>query len=300
MAMQLNNDQVKLELCEPGEVYRGMRFDWTGQIEQITYKGGEPYTFCTREIPDAPLTRQGFGLVNEFGIDQALGYRDCPVGEQFHKIGVGLLTRDTHESYDFFRDYPVQPYEFKVSAVSDTRSVFTCEAAEHRGYQFKLEKQIELAGAGFSIQYTFTNSGKKHIRTNEYVHNFLAVNEQEIGSNYTLRFSFPIDPKRFHANVNPEAAVQFDANQVFWKKTPEQQFYVANVGGAPQSGASWTLVFDNAIRIREQVDFQTTVNLWGHSHVVSPEFFFELDAAPGEQVTWQRRYDILPETGKKS
>lgn len=39
--------------------------------------------------------------------------------------------------------------------------------------------------------------------------------------------------------------------------------------------------------------FQTdNINLWGWSHVISPELFFQIDVAPGKSISWSRSYQV--------
>ncbi len=110
MSIQLKNDTLCLELNKPGKVYQGSRFDWTGQIVQITYL--DKHTFCTKELKDEKSNKiQGQGLYNEFGIDMPVGYYTCCPGDQFPKIGVGQLTKKYDISYDFFNPYQIDPYQ---------------------------------------------------------------------------------------------------------------------------------------------------------------------------------------------
>jgi hypothetical protein len=48
--MKLENETIRLDIEEPGEGYVGSRFDWTGKITQITFRGR--HTFCTEETTD--------------------------------------------------------------------------------------------------------------------------------------------------------------------------------------------------------------------------------------------------------
>ena len=292
MPIQLKHNDLIMEIEEPGEVYRGTRFDWTGRILQVRF---QDTSFCTRESLSAPLSHQGAGLCNEFGISRPVGYIECAPGEQFPKIGVGLLTRDTNDAYDFSRDYILEPFEFSWTA-SSSQVDFVCEGRECRGYDFTFRKQISLDESSFSIHYSLSNTGEKNIGTNEYMHNFLAINDRKLGPDYELRFSFSPVQKAFSETVNPENAVHFEANRVYWRKTPEQPFFFSHINASKLDHVFWTLNRAGSAGIQEWTGFPVhSVNLWGHSHVVSPEIFIDIGIAPGETMYWQRNYEILPE-----
>jgi len=107
----LENDRLKVDIAAPGEVYSGSRFDWTGFITQITLD--HAVTFCVPERLEKGVGTGGVGLSNEFGIDQPLGYDEVKVGQQFPKIGVGLLTKASESDYDFFTIMTLLPLCFR-------------------------------------------------------------------------------------------------------------------------------------------------------------------------------------------
>lgn len=46
------------------------------------------------------------GLYNEFGIENALGFEETEIGDWFHKIGVGLLKKDSN-TYSLNNEYEI-------------------------------------------------------------------------------------------------------------------------------------------------------------------------------------------------
>jgi len=293
MSIQLKNEYLCLDIQEPGNPYKGSRFDWTGQIIQITFMN--KHTFCTTENPDVRLQNKlGRGLYNEFGIDQPIAYYDCPVGDKFHKVGVGLLTRTSTKPYDFFENYEVMPYTFSYS-VNKSKTQFLCRDQNYRKYTFQLEKRIELEENTLTIHYALTNHGEKTIRTNEYVHNFLAINNKKIDSHYKLIFPFSLKPDQFGAVVNPHNSVRIDDHFITWHRTPDRAFYFSNINSGYMGKGIWTLIHDeDRVGIQESSDFNIQkMNLWGNSHVVSPEIFFEIEVLQGKTITWSRTYTLF-------
>lgn len=293
MSFQLKNEYICLDIQKPGEFYRKARFDWTGQIIQITFLN--KYTFCTTEkLDDKSINDYGRGLYNEFGIDKPVGYDDCKVGEKFPKIGVGLLTKESTKPYNFFEDYKVTPYSFKTS-FNDTEVVFICKSAKDQEYSFVLEKRIVLNKNTFRVYYTLTNNGKKEIRTNEYIHNFLSVDYKAIDQNYKLYFPFKINPDKLRGKVNPGNVVQFENDVVSFRSMPEDQFFFGNINTKYKGKGEWKLInTQDKLGIKEKTDFEIQkINLWGAGHVISPEIFFEINVTPGKSLSWSRTYELF-------
>jgi len=291
MPIILDNQIIRLNIQRPGEIYQGSRFDWSGQIAQITYQ--DTHTFCTTEIADSDcLSGTGRGLYNEFGIDDALGYETCPVGGQFHKIGVGLLTKTNTDDYQFYYPYAIEPadFEFQHNGLS---AVFTAWTSNVRGYAYSLVKQIELIENSFYIHYLLTNTGDLLIHTNEYVHNFLAIDNHLLDNNYHLKFPFHIDTSLFGETVNPDETVIFEPDSMGWKSVHDSPFFFSQINPTHQPSC-WQLEHEiERVGIREIADFEVQrINVWGTRHVVSPEIFYLIDLLPGQFCKWSRRYEI--------
>lgn len=290
MPYLLRNEFMELRIDHPLENYKHSRFDWTGKIVQLTYKG---VSFCTTEFADARKKHEsGRGFFNEFGMDTALGFSEAEMGGWFHKIGVGLLKKDT-DSYDFLKPYEVQPASFDIKE-EDQALTLVCEAALHLGYAYTLEKRIALKEDGFAIHYQLVNTGNKTISSEEYTHNFIAIQNTSMGSDYQLTLPFIMDPTAFDQNLNKEGACCFEANKVRWTDTPENPIFFSNLSGKKSSQSRWELRNKKAgLSISESTNFMTDkVNLWGWSHVASPELFFKFSCLPGQSVAWQRRYKV--------
>ena len=290
MAHILKNKNLEIKIDLPLENYNFSRFDWTGNIVDIKFQN----------IQLAPVERTeginedsvGKGFYNEFGIDTALGYDETEIGGWFHKIGVGLLKKEDSE-YLFSKNYEIKPAEFKISAESD-RVLIKCKSQDANGYAYLLRKEIQLTESGFTLKYYLQNTGEKDINTDEYVHNFTAINNDLIGNKYVLKFPFQLKPGLFGETVNPELKVAIGQNEIKFKDTPEEQFFFSNLSGNKNVDASWQLInLESKIGISETGSFQTNkVNLWGWKHVICPELFFKIDIKPGESAEWTRNYNI--------
>ena len=291
MAHILKNDTLELHIDEPLENYNFSRFDWTGKIVEVKFQG-MPVSIA--EQPDGENEHEfGKGFYNEFGMATALGFKEAEVGGWFHKIGVGLLKKD-EAPYLFTKPYEIHPAAFEVGAEAN-KVVITCTSQKVNGYSYRLRKEIELHNSGFSIAYHLENTGEKDIVTDEYAHNFMALNHQLIGTHYVLRFPFKLQPELFGAAINPEGKVSFKGHEIQFIGTPQEVFFFDHLNGGDITNATWELVhLGSKLGIREFGSFKTEkVNLWGGKHAISPELFFKISLKPGQSGNWSRKYELF-------
>ncbi len=71
MAHILKNEKLTMFIDWPQEHYQGSRFDWTGKIRMVEFKGKLVSGTELMEAEKSPSGGKGF--YNEFGIDTALG-----------------------------------------------------------------------------------------------------------------------------------------------------------------------------------------------------------------------------------
>lgn len=289
MPCTLQNQLFNLQIDLPNENYKSSRFDWTGKIVNIAYKG---IKITSHELPDKDTPDQGLGLYNEFGIDQPLGFKEAAVGDWFHKIGVGLLQKQG-PIYDFNVNYKIRPAHFQVHSEAN-RITTSCTSSSAGGYAYLLKKEIQLNEHCFVISYELTNTGDKDISTNEYVHNFIAFNDQPIKETYSLDLPFKTEPSLFIETINPEKLATIGERCISFLGQPSKPFFFSNLTGGMSVNAQWTLVNkQQKMSLSEIGSFKTSlVNLWGWNHVISPELFFQVNAKPCESIAWARRYTV--------
>ena len=287
----LKNKDLIVRLDLPEEGYSFSRFDWTGKISEVTYKN---VAISGREKPDGrDQDLFGRGFYNEFGIDKALGFEEAETGDWFHKIGVGLLKKDGSE-YLFHKKYPIRPARFQSKGDAG-KILLKCTSEEVNGYSYVLEKEIRLEESGFRIKYKLRNTGVKKISTQEYAHNFMAIDKNLMGPGYFLHFPFEIKAQKFGETVNPEGHVDFGSRSAEFRGSPNEQFFFSNLSGDEKVKASWELIhLKSKLGIRETGSFDTRkINLWGWRHVISPELFVNININPGQSTVWSRNYEIF-------
>lgn len=291
MTHVLKNKNLEIQIDLPLANYNFSRFDWTGKIVSVKYKG-IPVS-GVEKLNDEDDTKSGKGFYNEFGINSAIGFDETKEGDWFHKIGVGLLKKD-EEEYLFHKKYEIRPAGFNITTKSD-KIIISCKSESANGYSYEYKKEIKLVESGFVVKYHLKNTGVKTINTDEYDHNFIAINNEWIGSDYILRFPFNIKPELFDATVNPEGKVEIGQKEITFTGTPNEQFFFSNISGNENSEAAWEILnTKNKIGIRETGSFKTTkVNIWGWKHVISPELFFDISVEPGKEIEWSRTYNVF-------
>ena len=292
----LKNENLEIHIDLPLGNYQFSRFDWTGKIVSVKFKGVDVSSF--EKMDEDKENIYGKGFYNEFGIEIPIGYDEIKEGEWFPKIGVGLLKKE-EGNYSFSKVYEIQPANFNV--ITDTNKLIVeCESQTVDGYAYVLRKEIELLESSFVIHYKLRNTGEKTIITNEYTHNFLAINKELMGSDYILKFPFDLKPESFDAALNPEEKVVVGEKQITFNSTPEEQFFYSNLTGNKMVKAHWELINTKSkIGISETGSFKTNkINLWGWKHVVSPELFFDVNVKAGKTIEWSRTYAVF-ETDKR-
>ncbi|WP_410512123.1 hypothetical protein PaeBR_19100 [Paenibacillus sp. BR2-3] len=292
MGYTLSNGILTVDIADVG-AYQGSRFDWTGFITQVTLMPGN-HTFCVPESLVSGEGSGGKGLCNEFGISRAIGYDNAPVGGWFPKPGVGLLQKHNNFPYTFNHDYHVN--RFKVSLENGLHGIkFTVHPLECRGYSIQLTKTISLSQDKLNIAYELQNKGSMHFQTEEYVHNFIGIDNNEVGSYYELRLPGSVKIEEPESSFTAEL-LEVSGGRISWSRTPDRPFYCKLTGWERgDEDLNWELLHTpTGAGMRESGDFQVSqMVLWGERHVISPEVFINIDLAPGQSQRWNRNYQFF-------
>ncbi|MNJ41757.1 hypothetical protein D3C77_366920 [compost metagenome] len=303
MSYQLTNGKLAVEIASLGD-YSGARFDWTGFITKIELLDGH-HSYCVPESVTQSEGSGGIGLCNEFGLSQALNYEHTLPQQQFPKIGVGLLTKPDDQDYAFNHPYLVDPYEVIVEQISPAHIKFVSMPKSCEGYAFQLEKNIVLSENKLSIEYQLSNVGQSAIRTTEYCHNFVGIDNHLVSDEYVLRFPFQIEPKAddpatieniIISREGSSSLGDADCSVISWKQPVHADFYFrADAPTALESSWLWELIHQpSGVGVRETSQFPLkSIALWGRKHVISPETFIEIEVLPGEVSKWTRSYDFF-------
>src|SRR5688500_10120397 len=194
---QITNGEITATVYLPDAksgFYKTTRFDWSGAIGSLKYKGHDYYGIWWSKItdiydfgyegPNKDVITADFtamvGPAEEFG---ALGYNDVPAGGLFVKPGVGALRRN-EANYNHSLPYPIAnggKWDVKRSrdAVEFTHTLN--EPSINFGYVYMKTVRLTPGKPQMTISHVMKNTGTKPIVTNVYNHNFTTIDKQTTG-----------------------------------------------------------------------------------------------------------------------
>jgi hypothetical protein len=291
----LKNEKTRLLLPDPTAAdayYRGVRFASAGMVSHFKWK--ELSLFGEMELPDEQhIGNRIGGTAEEFDIYGPQGYDETPVGGTFMKIGVGFLQRPDTEPYRFSREYPlVQAAENTVQQTDEQNVTFIQTLSDRTGTSgYRLEIKVQLKSQGFIVYRHLTNTGFEKIRTEQYSHNFCAIDGSEPGCE--VSWETPVQIKRF---LTVGGQIRAGVTGVIVEKTPDEHFYYESepVGGSPP-GESIRLLFKKSdVELMITTDRSVhRIAVWGSPTLICPEPFVQISVDPGETVSWATSYAVI-------
>lgn len=317
---EIANGQIRVWLYLPDArngYYRATRFDWSGVIVGLEYKGHnfygpwfdrvDPKVYDFRyegaEIVASPCSGIT-GPVEEFQTNgSALGWDEAKAGGTFIKIGVGVLRKEG-TSYDFVKQYEiVDPGKWTVSKHPDSIQ-FTQELTDSStGYGYVYRKIVRLTKGKpeMVLEHSLKNTGGRTILSTVYNHNFLVLDKQPPGPDFSVTVPFQIHSPQ---PPNPDLA-EIRGNQIVYLKVLENEALVSTpmlgFGKSPD---------DNEIRIENRrvgAGMRISGNrplsseyLWSIRSVLAVEPFITMTISPGSEFSWKISYEYytLPSNTK--
>jgi hypothetical protein len=299
----LDNGQVQTTVLIPDKdkgFYRSTRFDWSGMVWQLTYKGHTYFNEIRSFTPHNPLENEhGMSLAEEFGIGTSKSipprFTEAQPGETFLKIGVGLLEKiPGSDRYQFSGKYPlVEPGVWSVN--SDATWVeFQHRVHDKYGYGYTYTKRMELLAGEptLVVSHTLVNTGTQRIKIDQYCHNFFDIDSTPIGPDYRIDFAFT--PK----NLNQMNGTEHRGNSLVFTKNVEGSLFTIyeGFGNTPGDGRIVLRNTKTGAAVEMSGDFPLSgFNFWTNGQVISPELFVFIDIAPGESFSWKRTYTFIAE-----
>ena len=314
----ISNGLIKVNIHLPDSqngFYRGTRFDWSGVIGSLEYAGHNYYgPWFTKTNPtvhdyiyDGPDIVAGAassvtGPAEEYVTNgKALGFDDAAPGGTFIKIGVGVLRRPDAAKYDPFRAYEIVDGG-KWTVTTHPQSVeFTQQVADPAtGYGYIYTKTVSLVPGKpeMLIEHSLKNTGKRTIETSVYDHNFLVLDKQTIGPDFTVTVPFDIKPQKpIKSGVGT-----VEKNHITYLKQLENkdQFALAFTGFGPTS-KDYDITIENpkagvGMNIKGDRPLESE-ELWSIRSILAMEPFIHMSIKPGETFPWKYtyRYYTLPQ-----
>jgi hypothetical protein len=258
---EITNGQIQALVYLPDAkngYYRATRFDWSGVLYSLRYKGHEYYgpwfqktdptvhdfVYQGPEIVASPCTAI-IGPVDEFA---PLGWEQAKAGGIFVKIGVGVLRKPDESKYDNYRLYEIVDSGKWMTKKGRESIEFTQEVTDSSsGYGYIYRKAVRLVNGRpeMVLEHSLTNTGTRAIRTSVYNHNFLVLDGQPPGPGLVITVPFQIQTGR----PPDKKLAEIRGNQIVYLKTLEKQEVVTtSLRGFSDSSK------DNEIRIEDSRD----------------------------------------------
>ena len=290
--------------------YRSTRFDWSGAICRLRYEGHEFYgpwidrtdsniinwVFQGEEIVSG-LCSANAGPVDEFVTP--LGWDEAESGGAFIKIGVGILRKDGN-AYNQYKHYDVLD-SGTWSIHKETDSIeFTQELKDpSSGYAYLYRKTVRLVDGKpvLEIGHSLKNTGTLAIHSMVYNHNFVVLDEQEIGPDFSVRMPFRIR----QGNGDNRGPAEIDGNRIIFPRPlageDEIVLFIDGFGDTPEDSE---IIIENkkvGAGMRIAVDRPLIQELlWSIRSVLTIEPFVAIDIEPGGEFTWKNtiEYYTMP------
>jgi hypothetical protein len=271
--------------------YRATRFDWSGVIYSLTYKGHN--YFSPWQPKHDPLVHNSVsGPVDLF--NASLGYQEAKPDGFFVRIGVGLLQKPEDPNF-----VPGMATTFKIVdpgkwTVRQGRDwiEFTQGIPDKVGYAYRYTKRIRL-GRGkpeMVISHALKNTGSKVIETTVFSHNFFVIDNQPSGPGFVVRF--PFDPQ---AKVPASGVLAVRGREIYFlKELQGEESAMLRLGGFGSTSADHQIIIENqttgaGVKITGDKPL-ASLDLFFRRPNVCPEPYISLRIEPGQTQSWETHY----------
>jgi hypothetical protein len=299
---EISNGLIHAQLMLPDAQtgsYRGTRFDWSGIISSLQYRGheyfGQWYKRHDPKIHDA-IT----GPVEEFRTDAdgaGLDYDETKVGGAFVRIGVGTVRKPEEKAYRPYDTYDIVDTGKRTIRQHKDRIEFEQRLTAGDGYAYLYRKTVRLAKGKpeLLLEHSLKNTGHKVIDILQYDHNFFVIDHEVVGPDIVVKFAFaPTPTKDFggRAEVHGQEIVfptEIQDRGVFTgltgggKDVKDYDFRIENV----KTGAGVHITGDQPL---------FKVNFWAIRTVAVAEPYIQIHIEPGQEMRWTLRYDFYTMT----
>lgn len=273
--------------------YRSTRFDWSGVISKLEYKGhnyfGQWFDNYTPKKHDAIC-----GPVDEFG---AVGYENVKIGETFLKIGVGMLKKSTDDSYNSFSYYDIENSGERFIKQVDNAIEFVHLLTDISGYACEYRKVVTLTPGKpeLVISYKLKNTGRKGIKTTVYNHNFFTIDNQHTGPDIVVKFPFKINGEG--EGIGDIAQIIND--KIIFLKPLEKtdRVYMGNIVGFDKAKSDHSFCIMNnrtgaGVKLNCNQPLARLV-FWAYCTTSCPEPYISINVKPMQEFAWENRYEFF-------
>jgi hypothetical protein len=276
--------------------YQATRFDWSGQIPSLEYKGHTYFGNWNPAPYDPKLHDAIMGPVEEFLTAGAgLGYAEAPAGGTFIKVGVGVIRKPEERSFQQFKTYEiVDPGKWVVKKKDDSVEFTQTVADPSSGYAYEYTKVVRLAKGRplMTLAHRLKNTGRKTIESDVYEHNFYMLDAQPTGPDVVVRFPFEV-----HATQDLRGLAQTKGNElIYLKELTDRESAQSNLTGFSADPKDYNISEENTktgAGVRQTCDRPLVrINYWSIRTTACPEAYIHMKIEPGETFTWTISYEF--------
>ncbi|NQU85603.1 MAG: hypothetical protein HQ541_07565 [Mariniphaga sp.] len=289
----ISNNEVQMKVYLPDRekgLYRATRFDWSGVIGSVQYKGHEYFGYW-KETHDPMFHEDLTGPVEGF-IKPGLGFADAEPGGKFIRIGVGIIEKKDEPEYNWRETHKILDHgKWTINHGKDW-IIFTHKINSDFGYGYIYQKTIRLKNNGFYIEHKLQNTGRKAIETDQFNHNFFMIDAEKSGPAFNISFPYTISTED-----DLKGYVEINDKDLYFIKELEDTSIFLNLSGYSneiddhqvtvvnrKSGAGVTFTVDKPL---------SRMAFWACETTLSPENSIWISVKPGEEETWTSDYRLF-------
>jgi hypothetical protein len=316
---EISNGQIRAVIYLPDAqtgFYRSTRFDWSGVVASLKYRGHEyygpwfhkvdpkvrDYEYDDSGVVASPVSAS-VGPAEEYQTDgKGLGYDEAKPGGTFVKIGVGVLRKPLNETkYDHYEQYEIADNgKWTVNKRSGAVEFIQELSDPGSHYAYRYTKVVRLAQGKpqLVIEHVLKNTGSRVIRSSMYNHNFLVFGNQAPGPNLVTRTVYEIKSELPPAK---EIGAIRGKELVFLKPLENKERLVASLAGFGSTPSDFDFRVEqraagSGVRITGDHAL-ATASVWSIRTVFALEPFVALNIEPGTEAKWTFTYDYYTLSG---
>ena len=314
----ISNGQITAKIYLPDAdkgFYRSTRFDWSGIIGSLKYKGhdfyepwfykidydaterGKPnYDFGYDEggVVSAPFTAMA-GPGEEFNTNRnALGFDEAKPGGTFIKIGVGIERKVDDSKFDHSKTYEVVDHgKWTIKKAQESITFTQVLADPSSGYAYVYTKTVRLLPSQpvMVLEHTLKNTGSKAIDSTVYNHNMFTLDNTPPGPGLVVKFNFPLKAAR---PPDPAFAELRGNDLVYIKTLTGKDRVTSGLTGFGPTAADYDFKEENqklgaGVRIQGDQPI-SSITLWSIRTVMAIEPYSTMHIEPGDTYKWSLKY----------
>lgn len=296
---EISNGEIHAKLYLPDAengYYRATRFDWSGVISSLTYKGhnyfGQWFEKYDPKIHDAIS-----GPVEEFLTNGAgLGYADAKAGGTFIKIGVGVIRKPEETQFHQFNTYQIaDPGKWTVHQSPDSVQFIQDVKDDATGYGYQYTKTVRLTKGKpeMVIEHALKNTGAKVIESKAYDHNFFVIDNQPSGPDVSVKFQFAP-----HAKSDLKGLAEIRGAELsYTRELRKGESVYTQLEGYGDTPKDYDITVENrkagaGVRITADRPLADMV-FWSIRTTACPEAYVSMHIEPGQEYTWRIAYNFF-------